>query len=106
LSPPSSEPAGSGGVSSSPPPSQPTPKYVRVVVSNGNDDGDPGAIAEAYWSIEDGILTLRDADDKYINSRALLKDDDPAVLARSLLREAEAPKDFNRALNYPKLGLA
>jgi hypothetical protein len=87
--------------------SQPTPTYVRIVTHNGNDDGDPGAIAEAWYVIEDGLLVLRDADDKFITSRALLKDDDPAVLARSLLREAEQQKkDFNRPIHYPKLGLA
>jgi hypothetical protein len=106
-SPSSPEPAGSGGVSSSPPPSQPTPIYVRIITSNGNDEsGDPGAISEAWYTIEDGLLTLRDSDDKYITSRAMLADDDPAVLARSLLREAEAPKDFNRPIVYPKMGLA
>jgi hypothetical protein len=93
------EPAASG-------PSCSRPTYVRVVVSNGNDDGDPGAIAEAYYTIEDGVVVLRDRDDKHLTSRALLKGEDPAVLAKSLLREAEQPKDFNRPIHYPKLGLA
>jgi hypothetical protein len=94
------EPAASGPLSCS----QPT--YVRVVVSNGDDDGDPGAIAEAYYTIEEGVVVLRDHDDKHITSRALLKGEDPAVLAKSLLREAEEPKSFNRPIHYPKLGLA
>jgi len=93
------EPAASG-------PSCSRPTYVRVVVSNGNDDGDPGAISEAWFTVEDGLVVLRDADDKVITSRALLKGEDPAVLARSLLREAEKPKDFNRPIHYPKLGFA
>jgi hypothetical protein len=82
------------------------PTYVRVVVSNGNDDGDPGAIAEAWFTIEEGFVVLRDSGDKHITSRALLKGDDPAVLARSLLREVEQPKDFNRPIHYPKIGYA
>jgi hypothetical protein len=102
-SPPSAEPAASGPLI---PHSQPTPAYVRVVVSNGNDDGDPGAIAEAWYTVEDGLVVLRDADDKHITSRALLKGEDPLPVARALLREAEAPKDFNRPIHYPKLGLA
>jgi hypothetical protein len=102
-SPPSEEPAGSG-VANLSAPSQPT--YVRVIIRNGNDDGDPGAIAEAWFTVEDGAVVLRDADDKHITSRALLKGEDPAVLARSLLREVEKPKDFNRPIHYPKLGLA
>jgi hypothetical protein len=105
LSSPAEEPAGSGAVLSSAATSQPTPVYVRVVVSNGGD-GNPGAIAEAWYTIEDGLLVLRDADDKHITSRALLKGEDPAPLARILLREAEGPKDFQAPIRYPKLGLA
>jgi hypothetical protein len=104
LSSPAEEPAGSGGAILSPP-SQPTPVYIWVTVSNGGD-GDPGAIAEAWYTIEDGLLVLRDADDKHITSRALLKGEDPVPLARILLREAEEPKDFQRPIHYPKMGLA
>jgi hypothetical protein len=96
---PSEEPAASR-------PSCSEPTYVRITISNGTDDGDPGAIAEAYFTIEDGLLVLRDSDDKHITSRALLKGDDPAVLAKSLLREAEEPNDFQRQIRYPKLGFA
>ena len=98
------EPAGSGAAISSAL-SQPTPTYVRVIIRNG-EDGDPGQIAEAYYTIEDGLLVLRDSNDKHITSRALLNGEDPAVLARILLREREAPKDFQRPLHYPKMGLA
>ena len=69
-----------------------------VVVSNGNEDGDPGAIVEAWYTIEDGAVVLRDHDDKHLTSRALLKAEDPAVLAKSLLREAEEPKSFNHPI--------
>jgi hypothetical protein len=96
---PSEEPAARG-------PSCSEPTYVRVTIRNGDDNGDPGAIAEAYFTIEDGVVVLRDRDDKHLTSRALLKGEDPAVLAKSLLREAEQPKDFNRPIHYPKLGLA
>jgi hypothetical protein len=99
---PPDEPAASGPPI---PHSQPTPTYVRVIIRNGNDD-DPGQIAEGYYTIEDGAVILRDADDKHLTSRALLKGEDPAPLARILLREAEAPKDFQRPLSYPKMGLA
>ena len=51
-------------------------------------------------------MVLRDADDKHITSRALLKDENPLAVARALLREAEEPKDFHRPISYPKLGLA
>jgi hypothetical protein len=100
---PDEETTRSGEVLSSPSsPSQPT--YVKVTIRNGDED-DPGQIAEACYTIEDGAVVLRDADDKHIASR-LLKDEDPAAVARALLREAEEPKDFNRPIHYPKLGLA
>jgi hypothetical protein len=82
------------------------PTYVRVTIRNGDDDGDPGAIAEAYYTIEGGLVVLRDRDDKHLTSRALLKGQDPLAVARALLREAEEPKDFHRPISYPKLGLA
>jgi hypothetical protein len=103
LSPPSPEPAAGELLI---PHSQPTPVYVRIVTSNGNEDGDPGAIAEAWWTIEDGVVVLRDRDDKHMTSRALLKGQEPAAVARALLREAEEPKSFNHPIRYPKLGLA
>jgi hypothetical protein len=78
---------------------------VRVTSRNGDDDGDPGAIAEAYYTIEDGVVVLRDRDDKHLTSRALLKGEDPAVLAKSLC-EASEPESFHRRVSYPKLGLA
>jgi hypothetical protein len=84
--------------------SQPT--YVRVTIRNGDDDGDPGQIAEAYYTIEDGVVVLRDRDEKHMTSRALLKGGDPAAVARALLREVEKPESFNRPIRYPKLGLA
>jgi hypothetical protein len=52
-----------------------------VTVRNGDDDGDPGAIAEAYFTVEDGAVVLRDADDKHLTSRALLKGQDPLAVA-------------------------
>jgi hypothetical protein len=79
---------------------------VRVIVSNGDDDGDPGQIVEAWYTIEDGALVLRDGEDKVITSRAMLSGEDPAVLARSLLRETSGSSDFNRKIVYPGLGLA
>jgi hypothetical protein len=98
-SPSSEEPAASSLLTCS------RPTYVRVIVSNGDDDGDPGAITEAWFTIDDGLLVLRDSDDKVLTSRAMLAGEDPAVLARSLLREA-APKAFNGPIHYPKLGFA
>jgi len=96
---PSEEPARSGPLSSS------APTYVSVTISNG-DDGGPGRIAEALWSVDDGCVVLTDLDGRHLSGRALLKGQDPAAVARALLREMEKPKDFHRPLVYPKMGLA
>ena len=88
------------------PPTPSEPTYVRITISNGTDDGDPGAIAEADFTIEDGVVVLRDRDGKHMTSRALLKGQNPGAVARALLREAEEPKSFNHPIRYPKLGLA
>lgn len=79
---------------------------MRVTIRNGDDDGEPGAIAEAHYTVEDGCAVLTDLDGKHMTSRALLKGQDPAAVARALLREAEEPKSFNHPIRYPKLGLA
>jgi hypothetical protein len=101
---PSAEkPAGSGGVLSPSPPSQPV--YVKVTVRNGDED-DPGQIAEAWYTIEDGLLVLRDSNDKHLTSRALLNGENPATLAKILLREREGQNDFQQPIHYPKLGFA
>ena len=87
-------------------PSSPSePAYVRVTVRNGDDD-DPGQIAEAWYTIEDGLLVLRDSNDKHITSRALLNGENPAMLAKILLREREGQNDFQQPIHYPKLGFA
>ena len=101
---PDEETTRSGEVSSPSSPSEPA--YVRVTVRNGDEDDDPGQIVEAWYTIEDGLLVLRDSNDKHITSRALLKGEDPAMLAKILLREREGQNDFQQPIHYPKLGFA
>jgi hypothetical protein len=103
-----------GGKSASPseeqapggPLSRPEPTYIRTTIRNGDDEGDPGAIAEARWSVDDGCVTLTDLEGRHLSGRALLKGQDPAAVARALLREVAKPKEFNRPIIYPKMGLA
>jgi hypothetical protein len=99
--PPSSEPAGGDVVNLSPT----EPAYIFTTTRQATDR-DPGAIAEALWSVDDGCVVLTNLEGKYITGRALLKGEEPAAVARSLLREAVEPKDFQRQINYPKMGLA
>jgi hypothetical protein len=83
------------------------PAYIFTTTRQATNDGDPGQIAEALWSVdEDGCVVITTLEGRHITGRALLKDEDPAAVARSLLRESEGPKDFNRPISYPKLGLA
>jgi hypothetical protein len=80
--------------------------HVWTTVRLPNDDGsDPGEIREGWFSVEDGEIVLTDSKHKYITSRAL-GDQNPADLAKQLLREAKGPEDFNRRLDYPRLGIA
>jgi hypothetical protein len=56
--------------------------------------------------VDDGGVVLTDLERRHLTSRALLKGEDPRVLAKSLLREREKLTDFNRPIHYPKMGLA
>jgi hypothetical protein len=94
------EPAASGPFSCS------QPERIFVTTRQATDDGDPGAIAEALWSVDDGCVVLTDLEGRHLSGRALLPGQDPLAVARALLREAEGPKDFARPIRYPKLGLA
>jgi hypothetical protein len=71
----------------------PTSVYVRVIIRHGDDDGDPGEIAEGYYSVEGGALVLTDCDGGHLTNKALLGED-PATLARRLLREAREPSNL------------
>ena len=80
--------------------------YVWTTIRPASDDGDPGAILEGWYSIDEGQLVLTDRERRYLTSRAMIAGEDPAALARLLLREKQ-PSDFNtRRLDYPNLGLA
>jgi hypothetical protein len=81
--------------------------YQRIFMTTrqATDDGDPGAIAEALWAVEDGRVVLTDLDGRHLSGRGPLKGQDPLAVARALLREAEEPKDFHRPISYPKLGI-
>jgi hypothetical protein len=87
-------------------PSQPE-TYVRVETRHASDDGsDPGAIEEGYFSVDDGVLILRDRERNHIIARRVLRGgQDPARLARDLLRETAVGSDFNRRIQYPKMSL-
>jgi hypothetical protein len=80
--------------------------YVWVQTRPCRDDGnDPGEILEGWFSVDDGTVTVTDREGRYITSRAMIAGEAPAAVARLLLCE-KGPEDFNRRLDYPRLGIA
>jgi hypothetical protein len=88
------------------PSSSSQPAYICTIVVPATDEGDPGEIAEGWFSVSNSQVVVTDGDGQHIASRALMKGRDPASLARELLREARKPQTFTRRLDYPKLGTA
>jgi hypothetical protein len=81
--------------------------YVQVQVRQCRGDDDPGQIAEGWFSVDAGHVTVTDANGKYVGSRAMLEGEDARVVAKQLLRGKKAPEEeFNRPLSYPNAGLA
>jgi hypothetical protein len=80
--------------------------YVQVQVRRCRDEEDPGEIAEGWFSVAGGVLTLTGTNGKFITSRDIIAGVDPKALARELLREKKQPSDFDRPLSYPSAGLA
>jgi hypothetical protein len=81
--------------------------YISVQTRACHDDDDAGEIAEGWFSIDAGQVTVTDANGKYVGSRAMLEGEDARVVAKQLLRGKKAPEEeFNRPLSYPNAGLA
>jgi hypothetical protein len=85
--------------------SQPTRIWIQIRPSN-DETGDPGAIEEAYFVVLNEMLVLSDAAGFQIAEQKLLVDDDPARIARALLRARSAETEFSRPLPYRPLRLA
>ena len=81
--------------------------YLQVQVRQCQDDDDPGQVAEGWYSIDGKVLTVADANGKYVGSRTMLEGEDARVVAKQLLREkSPEAESFNRRLSYPNAGLA
>jgi hypothetical protein len=81
------------------------PVYIWTTTVQASDT-DPGQIAEGHYTLENGIVTVLDASGKRISIQTVKPGQDPAAVARRLLREANKPADFYRQLAYPELGIA
>jgi hypothetical protein len=63
----------------------------------------PGEIVEAWFFVENGKVVLTDGTHQQLASQRLREGQDPADVARQLLRDKAVGPDFNRALEYPNL---
>jgi hypothetical protein len=59
--------------------------HLWVTIRPATNDGDPGEIAEGFYSVEDGAVVVRDRTHRHITTRALHEGQNPADLARQLL---------------------
>jgi hypothetical protein len=81
--------------------------YICVQIRQCQDDDDPGEIAEGWFSVDAGQVTVTDANGRHVGSRAMLEGENPRVVAKRLLREkTPEAESFNRPLIYPGAGLA
>jgi hypothetical protein len=81
--------------------------YIAVQTRRCHDDDDPGEIAEGWYSIDGKVVTVTNANGKYVGSRTMRKGEDARVVAKALLREkTPEAESFNRRLSYPNAGLA
>jgi hypothetical protein len=92
-------------------PRQPKPEIKSVWIQTRQPDNpdDVGAVRAAYYSVTDGVLTMRDEDGNATGEpRELLPGDDPRSVAGRLARAAwsNSSSDFNQRLIYPKTGMA
>jgi hypothetical protein len=83
--------------------------YFTVQTRRCDDDDDPGAVAEGYFSVDDNRrVIVTDVKGRYIGSRTMVAGEDARMAAKRLLREKtpEAESFNNRVLYYPNTGLA
>jgi hypothetical protein len=78
-----------------------TPFYVETATPS---DGDPGGIEEACFAVNGGELVIADIDGRIFAMHQLASDDDPALVARRLLRQRLAKRPA--PLVFPKAVVA
>src|SRR5262249_39730326 len=94
-----------------PPPSEPAPppsrewKYVYVQV-RGPPDGDAGVIADAMFTVGDGMVWLEDTKGEPLGRVKLESGDDPASVGRRMLRakyqiKSSVPGFYDGPINRP-----
>lgn len=91
-----------------PVPKKPKPEIKTVWITTRTPrDGDAGEALCGYYSVADGVVTMRDDEGKATGqSRRLEPCDDPHQIAGRMTREvwlkASGNSDFNRQLDYQR----
>ena len=65
----------------------------------------PGAILEGDYDVVDDKVVVTDLHGRPIGKEELRPGDDPAVIARRILRRARHNSDFHRPISYPPLSI-
>jgi hypothetical protein len=71
--------------------------YVYAPIHHGDGAGDAGQILEGRFTVEGDTVYVADTEGRSIGSQALQPGDDPARVARAILRKG-APNEFWRDL--------
>jgi hypothetical protein len=78
--------------------------HIQVQVAPPTEN-DPGAIVEGSYTLtEDGLLRVFDTDQNLLGTERLKLGEDPARVARQLLRKKQG-NGFDRRVEYPNLGI-
>jgi hypothetical protein len=92
-------------------PSKPSPKppvaseppewrWVCTQIEAPSERNPGGAVVEGYYAIKGGVLYVEDQSGP-VASQWLQPDDNPAAVARRLLREKRSPNNFYAPIIYP-----
>jgi hypothetical protein len=78
------------------------PHQIHVQIRGSDPDkGDPGAIAEGSFTVSSGgIVRVMDDQGQLLGTHVLQPMEDPAGVARRILREKKAPAQFWNPINY------
>jgi len=80
-------------------------EWTRYHIETENQsDTSPGAIEEAMFAIDGDEIVLADMDGRIFASHQLASDEDPAVVARRLLRQRVGKRP--KPLVFPDVGVA
>ena len=91
---------------------RPRPKLEVVWIQTARArDEDPGCVEPGFYTVEDGVVIMRDENGKATGAKQVLAEgDNPRAIAGRLRRvawqKAMGERNFNRPLSYPTVGVA